>query len=534
MSGGKETPRQKMIGMMYLVLTALLALNVSKQIIQSFVVVNTGLQKTNQNAVDENLTTYKHFEKAMANDKVKTKKYYDKAMEAKKLSEDMVNYIQDLKASLVMKVDQKKMDSKDTMLEHVDAKDDFTTPTGILVGQREDGADGQARKLEDKIVEYRKSIKSLLLSPKDSTQVNIGLLTQGGVEDGEKLNWVVFNFAEAPLVADVVTLTKLQNDVRNAESSVINYLYNQIDASSFKVSDFVAEVIPSSSYVMLGDSFRAQVFPSAFSSTQKPVIEIDTVNGQAVQNNKVPVDFTGIGRYAIKTDKEGPETFAGVIKMKAPDGSMKSYPFRSSYIVAKAAVVISPTEMNVFYAGIDNPVDITVPGIADENAIHPSINVPASMSGSHGHYKINPSAAAIGKEASIIVTATMPDGSHKTMPPQKFRIKRIPDPSCYTGGRTGDIAMSRLQLQAVPKVEARMPSDFEFAGVKFNVISFDMSIGVNGVFVDKHANGGYFTPDMKQLIGQAPKGGYIIVKDVQVKGPDGKTRTISGMAIRIN
>ena len=94
--------------------------------------------------------------------------------------------------------------------------------------------------------------------------------------------------------------------------------------------------------------------------------------------------------------------------------------------------------------------------------------------------------------------------------------------------------MSKLQLQAVPKVEARMPPDFDFGGVNFNVISFDMSIGVNGVFVDDHTNGGRFTPKMLSLIGQAPKGGYIIVKNVQVKGPDGKSRTIQGMAIRLN
>jgi gliding motility-associated protein GldM len=545
MAGGKETPRQKMIGMMYLVLTALLALNVSKQIVMAFVVVDTGLMKSNRNAVDENTSTYQHFDKALQNDQAKTKPYYDAAQTIKRQAEDMVTYIQNVKVKLVKEVDEKNIDKNDTMLQYVDAKDNFTDPTRIMVGESEDGSGGEGKKLQDKITEFRKQLITVFksglknCSAKDSVETNVGLLTPSTyvADEGKKENWVVFNFSETPLVADIVTLTKLQNDVRSAESAMVNYLYSKIDANSFKVTDFIAKVIPSSSYVIAGDSFKADIFPSAYIATQDPTIligDVDTVKKAIIGNGeKVTKIVNGIGKYGFRTDKEGPAVLQGVIQMRDPTGVMKSYPFKSSYIVAKAAVVISPTQMNTFYAGVDNPVDISVPGVGD-NAIHPSMSYGSIGSGQHGHYIVRCTADQIGKDAVITVQATMPDGSKKNLPGQHFKVKRIPDPACATGGRTGDINISKLQLLAIPKVQAKMPDDFAFSGVSFTVVSFVMAVGSGGQFVEKTGNGGDFSGEMKTLLNQVPKGSYIIIKSVQVRGPDGKQRPIAGQSIKIN
>jgi gliding motility-associated protein GldM len=547
MSLPKE-PRQKMITIMYLVLTALLALNVSKQIVHAFIVVNTGLQLTNENTQGQTTALHAKFEKAYANDPIKTKPFNDAAKLVSEKANKMVSDIQDLKAKLVKDVDHKPwdLDKKDTMMEYVDAKEDFTTPTGILLGDGDDVTKGKAHALKLELNTFRKDLINIFKNPQlhttlaDTARVKLGLLTPDiKVPDEGKQTWEYYYFGETPLVSDVVTFTELQSDVRNAEAAMLNYLYSNIDATSFKVTDFLAKVIPSSSYVLLGDSFRADIFPSAFIATQQPTItigEVDTVKKEIKGTGEVVKKFdnNGIGKYSFKTEKEGPAVITGVIQMKDPTGAIKNYPFKTSYIVAKAAVVVSPTQMNVFYAGIPNPVDVSAAGI-DASALHPSMSMGSiSPSGAKGHYNVNASADAIGKEATVTVSATMPDGTHKPLPPVKFRIKRIPDPSCFTGGKSGDVSMSKIQLQAVPKVEARMPADFDFGGVNFTVISFAMAIGVNGVFVDDRATGGRLTPKMLSLIGQAPKGGYIIVKDVQVKGPDGKTRTIQGMAIRLN
>lgn len=546
MSLPKE-PRQKMINIMYLVLTALLALNVSKQIVHAFVVVNTGLQKTNENTVTQNKAIHMKFEDAYRKDAKGTQAYKDAADLVTKKADEMFEYIQTMKSDLVAAVDKPKwkLDKSDTMVEYIDAKEDFTTPTGILCGEGDDVTKGKAHELKLKLGEYRKSLITLFSNTKicpggykDTLKVNLGLLTPSIVVPGEgRQTWEYYYFGEAPLVSDIVTFTKLQADVRNAESAMLNYFYSEIGASDVKVSSFIGKILPASTYVLLGDSFRADIFPTAIMKTLPPKIEVGDSNkaGDPKSGTQVSIGPDGIGHYAFKTDHEGPSKVYGLIRIPDPiTGQPVAYPFSTTYIVAKPAVTISPTEMNVFYAGIPNPVDISAAGFSNDE-LHPAMSLGSiSPSGPKGHYNVNCSADAVGKDATITVSATMPDGSHKSLPPQKFHIKRIPDPTCFTGGKSGDVSMSKLQIQAVPKVEAKMPPDFAFQGVQFNVISFTMSIGVNGVFVDKQVNGNRIPADVLGLINQAPKGGYIIVKNVQAKGPDGKARTIQGMAIRLN
>jgi len=546
MSLPKE-PRQKMINIMYLVLTALLALNVSKQIVHAFVVVNTGLQKTNENTSTQNNAILTKFDEAWKKDAKATAPYRDAAQLVTKKADEMVNYIQNMKSDLVAAVDKPKwkLDKADTMVEYIDAKEDFTTPTGILLGEGDDVSKGKAHELKLKLAEYRKSLVTLFSNKSicpggyaDTAKVKLGLLTPSIVVPGEgKQTWEYYYFGEAPLVSDIVTFTELQADVRNAQAAMLNYFYSEIGASDVKVSSFIGKILPASTYVLVGDSFRADIFPTAIMKTLPPRIEIGDSNkaDDPKQGTQVAIGPDGIGHYSFKTDHEGPGRIYGLIRIPDPvTGAPVAYPFSTNYIVAKAAVTVSPTEMNVFYAGIPNPVDISAAGFSNDQ-LHPSMSGGSiSPSGPKGHFNVNCSADAIGKDATITVSATMPDGSHKSLPAQKFHVKRIPDPTCYAGGKSGDVSMSKLQIQAVPKVEAKMPADFNFQGVAFNVISFTMSIGVNGVFVDKTINGNRITPDVLSLINQAPKGGYIIVKNVQVKGPDGRGRTIQGMAIRLN
>ncbi len=550
MSLPKE-PRQKMINIMYLVLTALLALNVSKQIVHAFVVVNTGLQKTNKNTVDQNKSLHDKFDAAFSKDAAGTKKYKDAADVVTRQADEMVKYIQDMKADLIKEVDKPKwsLDKADTMLEYVEAKEDFTTPTGIMCGEGDDVTKGKAHELKVKLGQFRKSLISMFANKDiciggytDTMKVNLGLLTPSQYAPDEgKQTWEYYYFGEAPLVSDVVTFTKLQADVRNAESAMLNYFYTSIGAKDVKVSSFVGKILPASTYVLVGDSFKADIFPTAIMKTLPPQIEVGDSNMNAPDPSKegvqVKVGSNGVGKYAIKTDHEGPNKVFGIIRIPDPvTGKPVAYPFSTSYIVAKAAVTVAPTQMNVFYAGVDNPVDISAAGF-DNSALHPSMSAGSiSPSGAKGHYIVRAGADAIGRDATITVSATMPDGSHKSLPAVHFRIKKIPDPACYTAGKpVGPI--SKAQLQSIPKVEAKMPQDFDFAGVSFTVISFTMAVqSASGIWQNEPSSGpgGRFTGKMISLIGQTPRGAYIIIQDVVVKGPDGKNRPISGMSIKIN
>ena len=182
MAGGKETPRQKMIGMMYLVLTALLALNVSKDILNAFVTVNESLVKTNFNFDAKNNVTQNAFELAMLNNEAKTKPFYDAAKAARSMSKDLDKFIAELKSELYVHVEKVEKATGDTInLAKINGKDNYDIPTHFLIGDNEEAATGKAAELKDKINKYRADILSLVKSkaPKkfDEFEKGLGLKT---------------------------------------------------------------------------------------------------------------------------------------------------------------------------------------------------------------------------------------------------------------------------------------------------------------------------------------------------------------------
>jgi gliding motility-associated protein GldM len=339
------------------------------------------------------------------------------------------------------------------------------------------------------------------------------------------------------LAASVVTLTRLQNDVKNAEASVIQKLLTSIDTKSYKFDKLSTVILPNTSYVVLGtDSFHAQIFLAASQSTQNPVVTIDSINGRPIEKKTVSVSG-GIGYYSEKPSTEGVQVFAGTIGIKDPTtGKYNPIPFRSSYIAAKPSVVVSPTEMNVFYIGVPNPVSVSAAGFS--NADLQVTCSGGSLSKSAGGYEItlptgtkptvNPND---GPFCLISVSAKMPDGSHKSLgQPSKFRIKRVPDPTCYVANKKGDINVTKSELSIATQVQARM-ENFDF-NLNYAVTSFEMVVTVNGNTVQKESHSNLFTTEMKTLMGQIGRGSHIIIQDVHVKGPD--SRVIPGVNITVN
>ncbi len=541
MAGGKESPRQKMIGMMYLVLTAMLALNVSRQVLNAFAVVNGGLKITNKNYDDKNQTNYDIFAKAMRDDPQKTQKFYNNAMAAKKLSASLCQHIDSLKTLLISTTDGKPWSVADTIsLIDVDSKENFDIPTRIMVNTAaaEDGSKGKAHELKLMLGQFRKQMLGLLDKPGDSSSIKIGLLTGPTFNKAaqETQNWEQYNFEEQPLASTVVTLTRIQNDVKNAETSVVQKLLSSIDRASYKIDALDPVVLPKTTYIVLGDSFRAQIFLAASQKTQVPTITIDSINGRPIDKEKVPVEG-GRGIYAVRPTTEGPVVFSGTIGIKDPNGDkINTYPFRSSYIAAKPSVVVSPTEMNVFYIGVPNPVSISAAGFANSD-LQPSCTGGALTKTPTG-YVVN---LPVGTKATqsekdgpfcmISVSGKMPDGSHKSLgEASKFRIKRVPDPTCYVANKKGDINVSKAELGIATQVQARM-ENFDF-NLSYAVTSFEMVVTVNGNTVQKTSNSNLFTPEMKTLMGQIGHGSHIIIQNVHVRGPD--SRQITGVNITVN
>ncbi|MFH1004015.1 MAG: gliding motility protein GldM [Bacteroidota bacterium] len=546
---GAASPRQKMINLMYLVLLALLAMNVSKEILNSFAILNNGLIKTNESFAAKNESTYNSFELALMNDKVKVRPYYDKALLVKKRSKELFDYIEELKKELIFKVEGKNeitvenhlgQDSVVTIASdifHMETKDDNNTPTIFFMGTADDEAPPgtKAYELKEKIKKYKEDVMTCI-DPKDRQNIRLGLDIKDiySAAEGQMVKWEVNVFYHCPVVAVISLLTKMQNDVKNVEADIVNSLYKRIDVSSFKFDTLSARVVANSNYVLIGEEYRAEVFMAAFSTTSNPTIWLGAVDSSA---NKIkgPIDSTavtvskGVGTYIISPSTEGTIQWGGLIRMKDPADPtiIHAYPFKSEYKSARPAIVVSPDKMNVFYIGLDNPVSISVPGIAAED-IQPSLSGKGSMSGSRGKYIVRVGA---GKECVINVSARTRTGTKSMGQGVKFRVKPVPNPVPEFMGNRGTSNIKQADIKYAKGVIAKL-DNFEF-DVSFPVVSFDVTMNINGLDFTESTTGASLTDKQKTLISKTKKGSRVYIEKVKAKKPDGNVVDIGSVNLKV-
>lgn len=527
MAGANLSPRQKMIGMMYLVLTALLALNVSKEIINAFVTINDSLEITVKNLAGKNTQAYNAFDKQMQNDKAKTEPFYKKAQVVKAECEKLDKYINALKEELIRTTDKMEPSAKMVPLREMKSQDNYDEPTRIMCGDKQDGRGHKASELKAKIDSYKKNILATLdagdrdkftkrLDELFNTKDPVGKAT----EDGKK-TWEMANFYHNPVVATVALLSKIQSDIKNAESEIVTHLLSAINAADFKFDTLAPKVIAPSSYVIEGQEYSADIFLAAMSSTSDPEI---TVGGSSLS-----VDG-GVGTYKVRASGVGEKKYAGVIKVKKPDNTFESYPFESSYIVAKPSASVAADKMNVIYIGVPNPITVSVPGVPDEKVkATPSgfALIPDAKLGK-GHFIAD--AKGQPGEGKVVVSADF-NGKPMQMGEFKFRLKRIPDPVAKIGGKKdGGISKAVLAAQQgiIPTMEG---FDFDLYP---KVISFKMSRYGKGVDpIEKSAEGGALTGDMKDVIGRCKAGDKILFEYIKVSMPDGTTRTVNSIPLTV-
>jgi len=551
MAGGKETPRQKMIGMMYLVLTALLALNVSKSILDAFIVVNDGLEKTNTNFEKKNLTTFEAFEGAMKKDPSKTKPYYDRAKNVQTLSKETIKYIKELKKHLVIEID--KIEDKkvaDTLtMKYINSKDNYDLPTTILIGEdlnkiKPKSEKFSAMELKDKIDICRTNLLKALedgpgvkvlatIKAPIENSVKNGLNTQVKyLEDGHDVGWAGMNFYHLPLVAVLTNLTKMENDIRNAEAEVTSGLLSAVKANDFTFDKLTARVIAPSSYIIAGDEYKAEVLLVAFNSSSNPEMvlgSVDTIQNKILsESGKIPVEG-GLGRYSSRDASEGLKKWGGAIKVPKPDGTMEVYTFQSEYMVAKPGITVSPTKMNVLYVGVDNPLSISAPGIANEK-IQPSISAGSltPVNVKNGEYIAKVPAGA--REAVVSVMADF-NGQKKKMGEFKFRVKTVPDPAPFVNGKK-EGSMTKAEVEAAGAVLAKM-ENFDF-DLKFTVTGFSVSVLKGDLYADFISTSNRFTPEQLSAIKGLKKGSKLIIENIKAIGPDGTPRKLPNLVYKIS
>lgn len=533
MAGYKETPRQKMIGMMYLILTAMLALNVSKQILDAFVVVNESMEVTNKNFGTKLESTYSKFKVQYQLNPNKVGPYFEKAQKAHEMTADIAHYIDSLKWE-VIKVTEKLEtldEAKKLPLAQAQRKDNFDMPTNYFIGGSHDGSKGRARDLKDRIDKYRKDMIDLL-DPKYRTTMNIGLTTDGEYYDqsGQKQNWQMHNFYHTILAATVTILNELKSEVLNAEFDIVNNLYASVTAEDWKFDEIKAKVIPKSSYVFLGEEYEAEILVAAYDTKQTPNVRYlfgaDTMVPGAYRQGVALEGSNGVVTIKLPASGEGLKKFAGIIKICSPLGDTMSFHFKDEFIVARPALTISPTKMNVFYVGVENPVAISVPG-------GPEKVIPSVSCG-----KIRPDGAnwvvydlpKSSKEAVVSVSAVF-SGKAKAMGSMTFRLKRVPDPVATIGGKSEGV-ISKSLILASPYLVAEMPAGFDF-NLRYTVTAYSFTTDVSGDIITTRVQGSRLTPEITKSIQNAKKNKRVWFEDISVTGPDGE-RSIKPINLKIN
>ena len=523
MAGAKLSPRQRMIGMMYLVLTALLALNVSKEIINAFVTVNESLEVTSRNFSNQNSNTYAMFEVAMRNDKEKTEPFYNKAQIAGNLSDSLVNYIENMKKELIAKVEKLEPSADIPEPRDIGRKDDYDVPTNYMNGDANDGKGFKASELKAKLEDYKNKMLANL-GPEDAVMFKARFDELINTEDPEKpidnkKTWEMANFYHNPVVATITLLTKFQNDIKVAESEVITHLLRAINISDFKFDTLAPKVIAPTSYVLLGQEYKADVFLAAMSSTSNPEI---IVNGK-----ELPVSG-GVGVFSDRPGSEGLKKWGGTIRVKKPDNTYTEYKFESEYMAAKPAAVVSADKMNVLYIGVDNPMSISVPGVANEN-ITASISGGGGRLAKKGGISYTANVTSIG-EANINVTANM-EGKQLPMGTFKYRVKRVPDPVAKVANTTGGNVSKNILLAQTAIIPVMENFDFELF---FKVTSFKLTIIPRGKdLIEFDSNNNLITPAMKSALSNTRPGDKIFFEYIKAVGPGGDTRSLNPVNITI-
>ena len=558
MGGGKETPRQKMVGLMYLVLMALLAMNVSKSILKAFVLIDNGLETTNHHFVENNERTYTAFDKAKMNDEKKVGPYWDKAQLVREFSNVTSEYIHNLKKINILFVEkwvdvdvttsdidwegiaaQGYPDSLIT-LHHVEQLDNYDIPTNLMIGgEPTTPKEGPWSSMELKgiLTAYKENLTKLFSDHPEKNEIIIKDIAEAiefkGQDHGDVFEeWEVAQFNHLPLAAVITNLTKMQADVRSLEADVVKELLGEVSADDFKFDKLAVKVIPNTNYVFLGDTFKAEVLVAALSTTQLPVLEasteIDTTGGVVKVVGEIMSDNItvggGMGIFSLVPTSEGNVTWGGVIKIKKPDGSYKSFDFKHSFVAAKPALVVSPTAMNVMYRGLDNPIEVSVPGVPTDLLQVAMSN--ASKSGSNGKFLVKPGK---GKLCIVSVSANI-DGVTKNFGKAEFRCKNVPNPVAEFAGSKGG-KVQKKKLTAAQGIAAKM-ENFQF-DLKFKVTSFVLSATIKGKVVEQKAKGARVTGDMKTLLKALKPGQKVYFEKIKAKGPDGSVRDLGTIAITV-
>ncbi len=506
----KLSPRQKMINLMYVVLMAMLALNVSSDVLEGFKLVDEGLNRTKVNSATQNEAIYKELEAAMKQNPEKTRQWYKKAQQVRQMSDSLYSFAENLKWEIV-----READGDDADLNDIEGRDNLEAATHVMLAP----GIGKGGKLKKAIESYREGITAMINDEAQKKIIKSNLSTD--VPKKAKLlgkNWQEYMFENTPVVAAVTLLTKLQTDVRHAEGEMLHQLVANIDVKDVRVNEIQALVIPTSQTVVRGGKFSAQIIMAAVDTTQRP--EIYVGNTLLKSEN---------GRYETICGSTGDFSLRGYLVMKNGNGETIRREFSQPYTVVEPSATVSATMMNVLYAGYQNPISVSVPGV-------PNNKISLSMTNGHltkkdgGNYVAVPS--KVGEDVTFTVTAQN-EGRQQEMGKFTFHVRKLPDPTGFIDvpdgkGSTNRFKGGRISKQAIVSAGGIGAAiDDGLLNISFRVIGFQIRFMDNmGNVVPEVSNSASFTANQLARIRSLTRGKLFNISEIRVVGPDGIERTL--------
>jgi gliding motility-associated protein GldM len=557
MAGGNLSPRQKMINLMYLVLTALLALNVSKQVLDAFKVVNDGIINSTRAVIEKvDLINESLVKEAESNPDIGGP-LLAHSEEVNAIVKQLVDYLEDTKHFIVMKSGGYLNDATELgqgdYPKNVSNYDGSSRYLGETVDPESRGTD-----LKRIINEAREALLAVVaeVDPNqlDDFKSNLTLEAEDNENYGPadpKRRWEYHTFYKVPVAGTITILDKYINDAYNAQASVNGFLLSRVGAVQVKIDKLAAQVMAASSYLPSGGKYESKIFLAASSSNLNGKVYLGRVDQSKFDKDEAgnwlpyvgsgendlpisnPTELEMSGGMALYTpggSASGKYSYEGVIQIPKPGmaGKFDNYPFFSEYeIAAPSGFSVSAEKMNVLYIGLDNPIKIAI-GDAKPGSISASMTNGSLTASGQGTYIAKPTAPG---EATITARGTNSAGG-SVGGEAKFRVMRVPDPVPTLGGTLKGGKIQKGPIAAQSGLVALL-ENFAF-DARFNVISYDFVLSTKGEILSvRDVKGPMLDSQVKNLLNRAQPKDYVLFDNIRVSGPDGTNRKLATLAFEI-
>lgn len=521
MAGGKLTARQKMINMMYLVLTSLLALNVSKEIIKTFNLLENSLDKSTFNIANKSEQLRYSLLQKSEQENEKAREAHVIALEVKNTADAFYSYVENIKKELEKRANGRaeetsKQEGKTELLEG----DNIEKHAHFFVGEK------NGEKVEKQTNDTRKKLISAIYKAKNNKVLNPthskdaffnarikelegkATLTADATinAEGKKVSWTGMFLENSPLAGVMTILSKIQNDCRNLESEVTQTLAESVGINNIEVDGVYPVIAAPTSAILTGQTYEADLFLAAYNSQSTMQV---MVNGQAVEVKE------GKGKFRVAGNTPGNYNYK--VAMNLP-GSAKTYTAEGQYSVFSPMASVSCDELQIFYVGLENPVTVSAAGIKPEDLIISSTVGTIERVSTGKYHVLIPARTA--NECVINISARGADGRVMPLSTQKFRIRNVSKPIAKAGPVSLDKTVNIAELLVQANLTASNP-DFPYQSVSYRITSYRYTLlGSSGRSKTGNVNGASLTA-LKEALKSAKPGDYLLLDNLFYSGPDG-------------